>query len=123
MSTIADVCLWQSVAKLSAYDTMMLAFIIIFVGWAHLLWSAEMDIMRPQHEQYATVGLSYDNPNERNSIISAFIVSALVAFLLYFILNEGQAKAVTKIAILTLVFLTARVCLYFTRIRLYYAEK
>lgn len=123
ISTITAVCMWQSVTGLTSYDTMMLAFIIIFTGWAHLLWSAEMDLMRPQHDQYATVGVSFDNPNERNSTIAAFILSIVVAFVTYFILSEGQAVAVTKIAVLTLVFLAARVYLYFTRVRLYYAEK
>lgn len=123
ISTITAVCMWQSVTGLTSYDTAMLGLIIIFIGWAHLLWSAEMDLMRPQHEQFATVGVSFDNPNERNSTIVAFLLSIVVAFVTYFILSEGQAAAVTKIAILSFVFLAVRVYLYFTRIRLYYAEK
>ena len=123
VSTIIAVCLWQSVAKLTWYEAMMLAFTVIFVGWGHLLWSAEMDIMRPQHEQYATVGVSFDNPNERNSTIAAFVLSVLLSFCLYFIMGEGQTAAITKIAVVALLFLAARVFLYFTRIRLYYAEK
>ena len=123
VSTVVAACLWQSVAGFTAYETMMLAFTVMFVGWAHLLWSAEMDIMRPQHDQYATVGLSFDNPNERNSTIVAFVMSVLVSFLMYFIMGEGQTKAITKIALLAIVFFAARVFLYFTRIRLYYAEK
>lgn len=123
LSSIAAVCFWRSVAKFSAYDATMFAFIIMLTGWAHLLWSAEMDIMNPQHEQYATVGMTLDNSNERNSTIIAFLISALIAFITYFLLSEGQSKAVTKIVILVLVFLAARAYLYFTRIRLYYAEK
>lgn len=123
ISAIVTVCFWQSVAKYSAYDGFMFVLIITFTGWAHLLWSAEMDIMNPQHEQYATVGMTLDNANERNSTIIAFIISALLAFALYFILGEGQSKAVTKVMLAALVFLAARVYLYFTRIRLYYAEK
>lgn len=123
VSTIAAVCFWRSVAGFSAYDAAMFAFIIIFVGWAHLLWSAEMDIMNPQHDQYATVGMTLDNPNERNSTILAFLISVLVAFVTYFLLSEGQSKAVTKIVLVAAVFLAARAYLYFTRISLYYAEK
>ena len=103
----------------------LLAFIIIFIGWGHLLWSAEMDVMRPQHYQYATLGMTIDNPNERNSTIIAFIVSALVAFVLYFLMSTDgkQTETLVKIFALCLVFLVARAYLYFTRIRLYYAEK
>lgn len=131
LSTVAAVCLWRSVANLSAADAAMLALIIIFVGWAHLLWSAEMDVMRPQHEQYATLGLTFDNPNERNSTIVAFVLSALFAFGLYFIMSkdsnnftpDGVMGSTIKLAVVSLVFMAARIYLYFTRIRLYYAEK
>lgn len=123
ISTVTAVCFWQSVAKLSALDTTLLALIIIFVGWAHLLWSAELDVMHPQHEQYATVGMSLNNPNTRNSTIIAFLLSAVFAFCMYFIMGEGQTKAIVKIMLVAVVFLAARVYLYFTRIRLYYAEK
>lgn len=123
LSTIAAMLLWQSVAKLSAADTALLAVVIIFVGLAHLLWSVEMDVMNPQNEQYATVGVSFDNPNERNSTIIGFLISALVAFCMYFIMSEGQTKAIFKIALVALAFLGARVYFLLTRIRLYYAEK
>ena len=82
-----------------------------------------MDVMNPQNEQYATVGVSFDNPNERNSTIIGFLISALVAVCMYFIMSEGQTKAIFKIALVALVFLGARVYLLLTRIRLYYAEK
>lgn len=134
ISTVLAVIMWQSVSGrsanelytgLSMVDTALLAVIIIFIGWGHLLWSAEMDVMRPQHDQYATLGMSIDNPNERNSTVIAFIISALVAFLLYFLMSKDGVQTVTlvKIAAIALVFLAARVYLYFTRIRLYYAEK
>jgi hypothetical protein len=122
LSAIAAMILWQSVAKLSVADTTLLAAVIIFTGLAHLLWSVEMDVMNPQNEQYATVGVSFDNPNERNSTIIGFLISALVAFCMYFIMSEGQTKAIL-IALVALVFLGARVYLLLTRIRLYYAEK
>ena len=123
VSTVVASCLWRSVAGLTAAEATMLALVIIFVGWAHLLWSAEMDVMKPQHDQYATLGLTFDNPNERNSTVIAFILSALFAFCLYFIMSEGRLVATIKIAAIAFVFLIARVYLYFTRIRLYYAEK
>ena len=134
LSTIAAMCLWHSVSGraademftgLSMGDMTLLGFIVIFIGWGHLLWSAEMDVMRPQHDQYATLGTSIDNPNERNSTILAFVLSALVAALLYFLMSiDGkQTETLLKIFVIALLFLAARVYLYFTRIRLYYAEK
>ncbi|MCH5151679.1 MAG: hypothetical protein J1F65_03365 [Clostridiales bacterium] len=123
VSTVAAVCFWQSVSGLTVVETFMLGLAIIFVGLAHLLWSAEMDIMRPQHEQYATLGNVIDNRNERNSTIIAFVISVLFAFWLYFIADEGRELATIKVAVLAFVFLAVRTYLYFVRIRLYYAEK
>ena len=134
VSTVIAAIMWHSVAGraaneefmgLSAGDMTLLAFTIMFVGWGHLLWSAEMDIMKPMHDQYATLGMTIDNPNERNSTIVAFLLSALVAFVLYFLMSTDgdQTGTLLKIFALAFVFLAARVYLYFTRIRLYYAEK
>ena len=123
VSTAVATYLWQSVVDLTAAEAAMLALTVIFVGWAHLLWSAEMDIMRPQHDQYATLGLSFDNPNERKSTVIAFLLSAGFAFWLYFIMNEGRTSAIIKVFAIAVVFLAARIYLYFARIRLYYAEK
>ena len=123
LSTAAAAYFWKTVAGLTAGEATLLALTIIFVGLAHLLWSAEMDIMRPQHDQYATLGLSFDNPNERKSTVIAFLLSAGFAFWLYFIMNEGRTSAIIKVFAIAVVFLAARIYLYFARIRLYYAEK
>ncbi len=123
LSTFAAAFFWQRVAQLTAGEGALLAFTIIFVGWGHLLWSAEMDVMRPQHDQYALLGLSFDNPNERNATIAAFVLSALFAFWLYFIMPDGRTRAAGIVAAMAFVFLAVRVFLYFSRIRLYYAEK
>ncbi|MCH5156692.1 MAG: hypothetical protein J1G02_02305 [Clostridiales bacterium] len=123
LSSAVSCYLWQTVSGLTTVEAMLLALIIVFVGFAHLLWSAEMDVMRPQHDQYATLGLSIDNPNERNSTIIAFLISAAFAFWLYFIMSEGRTMAMLKVAGIAFVFLALRVYLYFARIRAYYAEK
>lgn len=123
VSVTVAACFWQKVAKLPFYDAAMLGLAVIFVGWAHLLWSAELDVMNPQHEQYATVGVAFNNTNETKSTIAAFALSVIVAFALYFLLSEGQSKAVTKIACLALALLTVRVALYLSRIRVHYIEK
>ena len=53
-----------------------------FLSVAHLLWCAEMDIMNPQSDQYATVGMTFNNPNVRNATLSSLLLSILLLFLL-----------------------------------------
>ena len=79
--------------------------------------------MNPQHDQFATVGMNFNNPNELKSTVAAFLLSALFAVVLFFLLSEGQSKAVTKVMLVSAAFLAVRAALYFVRIKLYYTEK
>ncbi|MBE5737757.1 MAG: hypothetical protein E7348_05090 [Clostridiales bacterium] len=90
-----------------------------FLSVAHLLWCAEMDIMNPQSDQYATVGMTFNNPNVRNATFSSLLLSILFAFCSYFL----RPFPFAKLTLLTLAFLVARVYLYFIRVKLYYKEK
>ena len=123
VSVIASVCVYAEVAKIGTASAVLLGGTVLFATYAHLLWSAELDIMNPQSEQYATVGVTYSNPNERNSAILAFVLSALFTGILYFLIGEGMTLAMVKVFLLAAVLLAARVYLYCTRVKLYYAEK
>ena len=125
--------LYKEVAGLSVLDTVSLTLIGTFAGWAHLLWSAEMDLMKNQSDQYATVGVDFDNPNERNSTIIAFLISVLMALMFYLVSDKltkigkveisAPSSGLIKVAIVALVLFATRVYLYFTRIKLYYVER
>ncbi len=123
VSTTTAMSLWQKVTHLGTANVVLAGLAIVFAGTAHLFWSVEMDVMNPQHDQFATVGTAYNNPNERNSTIYGFVMSFLLAFFAYFIMGEGQTKAFVKIMLIALAFMLFRAYLYFARIRLYYAEK
>lgn len=114
---------FANVTGTSVTDSVLLAVIVVFVNIAYIFWSAELDIMNPQSRQYSTVGVSFDNPNERKATVLSFLISALFAFAVYFLLKEGQTMAFIKIGLVALVFLGARLYLYFTRVKLYYMEK
>ena len=46
-----------------------------------MFYSAEMDIMNPQAEIYATVGNYDDNPNEMKATVTAFIIPTALSVL------------------------------------------
>ncbi|MCM1289745.1 MAG: hypothetical protein NC132_04465 [Corallococcus sp.] len=123
VSSVFAVILYAAVSGTSAGEAAMLCFIVIFTGLAHLLWSAELDVMNPKTENFQTLGLDYDNPNERKAMLIATVLSAVVAFVLYFLSNESIVKALVKVLIVTAVLLGARAYLFFVRCKLYYAEK
>ena len=108
---------------LTVSQTLLLSISLIFVYVAHLLWSAELDIMNPQNHQYQTTGSSQKNPNEFHSTLYAFILSAVFAFISFFLMNEDIRVVFSKMLIISALLLIARLWLYVTKVKLYYKEK
>ena len=122
-SLIASTVVIAVFAKFSAIQSILLGGAMVFIYVAHLLWSAEIDIMNPQNRLYQTSGDSQKNPNETKSTIIAFIMSILFAFIAFFLMSENIKVVFVKLFFVALAILLARIYLYFTRIRLYYKEK
>ena len=123
ISIIAAICIFANFAGLTLLQTIfaILAICSLFTG--HLLWSATLDVMNPQTEEYATTGTHHGNPNETKSTIIAFVISALIAFIFLFLLNENVATVWTKIAFIGLAYLGWNIYMYISKVRVYYKEK
>lgn len=111
-------------------EIVILGFAILFLHLGHMFYSATLDIMNPQNEQYATTGNSIDNPNENKSTILAFVLSALFALIAYKLLSEANLASVTgsiltgaiKMMLISLVFLASTVSMFVKRIKAFYYE-
>ncbi len=122
-STFIATLFYVETSKADTSEFWLVFATVSILSTAHLLWCAELDIMNPQSDQYATVGMDYDNPNEKIANIVALVLSALFAFLTYFLGSEGLITALVKLLVLATCVLGARVYLYFIRVKLYYKEK
>ena len=123
VSTLVTVIIFNIFAKIGFLSTLLMYLTIMGLYVGHLFWSAELDLMNPQNEQYATTGGSVNNPNERKSTIFAFIISALVFVISLLLFTENISVAWIKLCAIGIAFAVFRVYLYFTRVKLYYAEK
>lgn len=104
-------------------DTFALIFGAFCIYIAHLLYSAELDIIHPHTEIYAAVGEYENDPNELKSSSMAFTTSFLIALLILLLLfKESIAAVCIKFAIVGLLALVYRAFLFFTNIKLYYKE-
>ena len=91
---------------------------------AHMLYCAELDLMNPQVELYATVGNSESNPNETRATLTAFLISFIVAGVVFLLLLEGGGISVyVKFVCIAAAVMVYRVLLFFQKLRLYYKEK
>ena len=105
-------------------DSFLLMLSIGMTYLAHMLYSAELDLMNPQLELYSTVGSSESNPNEIKSTLFAFLIAFVAAGLTYFLLWEGASfRIYDKFLIISAIALVYRVKIFFAKLRLYYKEK
>lgn len=90
---------------------------------AHILWSAEMDLMNPQYTQYATFAEQTSNPNENKSTILCFVLAFLVAIVELLLALEGVSAAWTKVCLIGLVVCAFKLWSFFIKIKVFYKEK
>ncbi len=124
-------------AKIGTLNSIFLMLGIFGVYFAHLIYCAQLDIMNPQYEIYATVGSSDANPNETKATVSAFVISLIcsAAVMLLQLDKSSRMNEISfsdtltletlylKFAVLGLVLAVYMTLRYFLKIKLYYKEK
>lgn len=108
-------------------NIIIIGFAILFIHVGHMIYSATLDIMNPQNEQYATSGGTIDNPNETKSTILAFVIAIAMALVSFIFFRENDVynssyMASIKIFLIGLVFLGTMVYMFIQRVRAYYYE-
>ena len=110
--------------SVSTLNTIFLMLSLAMIYLAHMLYSAELDLMNPQIELYATVGSSESNPNETKATVSAFIISfAVAAALLVLLVTYGRISVYAKLLFASACALAYRIYLFLINVKLYFKEK
>lgn len=137
LSLLATAVILITSSNIGAFNSVIFIFSIVFTYIGHAIYCAELDIMNPQHEIYATVGTPDNNPNETKATVSAFIISFLMtAATLLLLMDKSDAishiplvgnlsidTVYIKFFFVTLAVMLYRLWLYFSKIKLYYKEK
>lgn len=122
LSAVGVVIAYLVVSDVSDTEIVLTCLTTAFVSLAHLLWCAESDVIHSYADQYATVGIQFDSPNERNATILGFVLSALFAFLYYFFSDRGAMHSLTVLLVASVLFLAFKIFTFLTRAKLYFAE-
>jgi hypothetical protein len=133
-SLIATCAILYATLPISSGATTFLILSILAIYLAHLFYCAELDLMNPKYQLYASMGASENNPNEIKATVSAFLISfflTAVVFLLSFLnemsfvpfIKDIQTALFFKIFIVAVAALAWRAVLFFQNIKLYYKEK
>ncbi len=104
-------------------DILHIVFAVAFMFIAHMFYSAELDLMNPQTQLYASVGSTVSNSNEMKSTVSAFIISFLSAGVVFFLLFEKSGYVYIKLISVAFAVLVYRTWMFFSMLKLYYKEK
>ncbi len=123
ISLIATGVVIKLSTNLSVSNVIILTLFFIFIYIAHLCWSAELDIMNPQYEIYASIGEQESNPNETKSTIYAFLLAFGLFAIALFLMMENINEAWYRLLFISLLLLILRVYLFLNKIKLYYKEK
>lgn len=122
-AVMGAVTVYNAVGDISAGNCALLAVIGSALTLGHLFWSAELDVMHSQADQYATLGMDFNNPNETKATILGFVISVIATFVFYFFANHsGMTGSLIRCTILCAAFLAARIYLFCTRVKLYFKE-
>ena len=123
LSLVGSMMILFNTTNIKNTDIILLMFGILFIYLAHMFYSAELDIMNPQYEAYATMGNSDNNPNETKSTVVAFAISFLVAIVVLLLLIEGRGHVYFKVFIVGLIAAVYFTWSFFDKIKLYFMEK
>ena len=124
ISLVATFVILMLTLNLGFANNLMLIVGVGTIYLAHLLYCAELDLMNPQIELYATVGGAESNPNETKATLAAFLIAFFVAAVVFLLLLEGIGFNVyAKLLMVGSAALVYRVWMFFAKLRLYYKEK
>ncbi len=123
-SMIATYVIMLLTTTAGALNITLLMLSIGMTYLTHMLYCAELDLMNPQVELYASVGNTESNPNETNATVTAFIASFVIAVVIFLVLLDPTSSSVyVKYLIVALIAVIYKTYIFFAKLRLYYKEK
>ena len=108
---------------LSIGEIVLIIVSIELIYLAHMFYSAQLDLMNPQNQLYASVGSSVSNPNETKSTVWAFLISFAVAIAVFLLLDEKRGYVFEKLLLVAIAAFVYRITTFFSMLKLYYKEK
>ena len=129
-SLCASVFVFGKYVNFTTTQILFLVLTMLVIHYGHMIYSATLDVMNPQNEQYATTGVNVDNPNENKSTMLAFIISFAFALISYKLLSESVLGSTTqdltlgiiKLLFIGTIYFVSMIMLFIKRIKAYYYE-
>ncbi len=123
VSILASTIIFSIFSKFTALQGISIFLTLLGVYLGHMFWSASLDIMNPQTEQYVTTGTHVNNPNETKSTLIAFLMSAIMTFVFYFFISESSKYVFAKVLGIAVIYFCWNLYMYLSKIKTFFKEK
>ena len=129
-SIFASMFIVGKFGKIDIGSVVLLGISILFVQYAHIFYASTLDFTKPRNENYQTEGQDAKNPNENTATIVAFVLSFVLAALVFFFFNEQVKiksptfiKAALRLLLISSVMLASTFTLYVLKMKAYFMER
>ena len=129
-SIFASMFIVGKFGKIDLGSVVLLGISILFVQYAHIFYASTLDFTKPRNENYQTEGQDAKNPNENTATVVAFVLSFVLAALVFFFFNEevklkspSFIKAAVKLFLISSVMLASTFTLYVLKMKAYLDRK
>ncbi len=119
---VVSCSIFFSFSTLATMDCILCFFMMLFVTLTHIVWTAEIDFLKPQARVFQTEGVSGSNPNELKSIILCFAFSALACGLTIFLLMDALKLVWLKLFLVALGIFLLRAYLFHIKTKTLFKE-
>lgn len=123
VSILASTIIFSIFSKFTVMQGISIFLTLLGVYLGHMFWSASLDIMNPQTEQYVTTGTHVNNPNETKSTLIAFLMSAIMTFVFYFFISESSKYVFAKVLGIAIIYFGWNLYMYLSKIKTFFKEK
>ena len=123
VSILASTIIFSIFSKFTALQGISIFLTLLGIYLGHMFWSASLDIMNPQTEQYVTTGTHVNNPNETKTTLIAFLMSAVMTFVFYFLISESSKYVFAKVLGIAVIYFGWNLYMYLSKIKTFFKEK
>lgn len=100
-------------------NTIGIFLVLIFINWAHIMWSVQLDIVKPDLRDYAETGRT-DGQNVGFSMTLGLIITIIMGALTLFLFFDDFTTAWPKVILIAAAFFAVRLYFLIINVKTYF---
>lgn len=123
IAILTTVVVLSYTTTISVVNLVLIVVLMLILTTAHIMWSFQIDILKPKILEYATKGNDViNNPNVALAMVIGFIISTVAGFLVLILLMDHFVSGWIRILLIALGFMALRWYFLKDNIKVYFNE-